>query len=344
MSGFGFASPWALAALAVIPAVLAWRRWRGRTPVWLVPYAARWTGRAAAPPGAAWRMAALCLALALLVVAAARPQRADQREEVVSRGYDLMLAIDLSTSMLAEDYAGPDGPISRLDAVRPVIRRFITKRPDDRIGVVVFAARAYTLAPPTTDHAWLDGRVAALRIGMLEDGTAIGDGLGIALAGLEAARPGAAEDAAGQFVILLTDGANTSGTLTPPQSTALARHRGVPVYTVGAGRNGMVPFPVFDDDGRRTGTRMFPSSLDIEALRTISAETGGRFLPAGDVAALEAAFRDIASARKAEFRVRTRLVTTELFPWALGPALALLLLAAPAWPVGARLSTRPAAP
>jgi len=89
---------------------------------------------------------------------------------------------------------------------------------------------------------------------------------------------------------------------------------------------------------------MFPSSLDIEALRTISAETGGRFLPAGDVAALEAAFRDIASARKAEFRVRTRLVTTELFPWALGPALALLLLAAPAWPVGARLPTRPAAP
>jgi Ca-activated chloride channel family protein len=344
MSGFSLAYPWVVAALLLIPAVMIWRRWRGRTPVWLVPYAAAWTGRGSDNAGASWRIVAVYAAMALLVLAAARPQRVDQREEVVSRGYDLMLAIDLSTSMLAEDYSGPKGPINRLEALRPIIRSFITRRPNDRIGVVVFSAHAYTLAPLTTDHAWLDRQVAAIRIGTLEDGTAIGDGLGIAVTGLEAGRPKGTEAAAGQFVILLTDGANTSGTLTPPQSTAIARYRKIPVYTVGAGRNGMVPFPIFDDAGRRIGTRQFPSSLDIEALRTMAAETEGRFLQAGDVRALDAAFRAIDAARKTEFHVKTRMVTTELYAWALAPALICLLLAAPLWGAGAARALRPTAP
>jgi Ca-activated chloride channel family protein len=264
-------------------------------------------------------------------VAAARPQRVDRHEEVVSRGYDLMLAIDLSTSMLAEDYRGVDGrPINRLEAIRPVISAFVAGRPGDRVGVVVFAGRAHTLAPLTTDHAWLEARIGALKIGLVEDGTAIGDGLGLALAGLEAGRA-AGDEATGQFVILLTDGANTSGGLTPPQATAIARHRKTPVYAIGAGRTGMVPFPIFDDAGRRIGTRQFPSSLDVEALRAMSAETGGRYLPAGDLAALRDAFAAIDAARKAEVKVRHRSVTTELFAWFAGPGLAALLLAAPGW-------------
>jgi Ca-activated chloride channel family protein len=330
MNGYSFAYPWLLAAGLLIPAVFAWRRWRGRAPVWLVPYAAAWTARGR-PPSGAWRMAALYAALALLIVAAARPQRVDQREEIVSRGYDLMLAIDLSTSMLAEDYRAPDGaPLNRMEAIRPIIQRFIAGRPDDRIGIVLFSGRAFTLAPLTTDHEWLGQQVAALRIGMLEDGTAIGDGLGIALTGLEAGRQGAAaEDTAGQFVILLTDGANTSGSLTPPQSTAIARHRKIPVFTIGAGRNGMVPFPIFDSAGRRIGTRQYPSSLDVQAMQTMAAETGGQFVEAGNVGALATAFNAIDAARKTEFRVRTRLLTTELFQWPLGAAMVLLLVAAP---------------
>ncbi|MDP1874489.1 VWA domain-containing protein [Phenylobacterium sp.] len=329
MNAFQFALPWVLWLLLLIPALAAWRRWRGRAPVWLTPYAAAWSPPRALP-GGPWRMICLYGVLALLIVALARPQRTDERQDVVSRGYDLMLAIDLSSSMLAEDYVGPDGPINRLEAIRPALQAFVTERPNDRIGVVLFAAQAYTLAPLTTDHAWLAEQLAGLRIGLLEDGTAMGDGLGIALAGLERPREDQ-DEAVGRFVVLLTDGANTSGSLTPPQSTALARHRSVPVYAIGAGRNGMVPFPIFDDQGRRVGTRQFPSALDVEALQRMARETDGRFVQAGDTAALSEAFAAIDAAQKTAFQVRTRRVTTELFPWPLAGALLLLLGAAPIW-------------
>ena len=333
MSGFQFAAPGLLGLLLLIPALAAWRRWRGRAPVWLAPYAAAWSPPRALP-GGPWRMLCLYGVLALLILALARPQRVDARQDVVSRGYDLMLAIDLSSSMLAEDYVGPDGPINRLEAIRPALQAFVTERPNDRIGVVLFAAQAYTLAPLTTDHGWLAEQLSTLQIGLLEDGTAIGDGLGIALAGLERPRSDA-DEAVGQFVVLLTDGANTSGSLTPPQSTALARHRGVPVYAIGAGRNGMVPFPIFDDQGRRVGTRQFPSALDIETLQRMAQETDGRFVQAGDTAALAQAFAAIDAAQKTEFQVRTRRVTTDLFVWPLVGAFALLLAAAPVWGAGA---------
>ncbi len=323
MSGYRFEEPWALLALLLIPATMLWRRWRGRTAIWLVPYAGAWTTGSGWRRD--WRIVLLYAALALLVVALARPQRLDARHETRSRGYDLMLAVDLSSSMLAEDYAGSHGPINRLEAVRPVLSAFITGRPHDRIGVVLFARRAYTLAPLTTDHRSLERQVAELRIGLIDDGTAIGDGLGMALANLETGR--GSQRAVGAFVILLTDGANTSGTLTPPEATAIARHRGVPVYTIAAGRNGMVPFPVFDERGRRTGTRQQPSSLDLEALRAVSVQTGGRMFEAGDARAVRNAFAAIDAARKAEFQVKVRRTTTELFHWAALPALGCLVLA-----------------
>lgn len=326
MNDYRFEHEWALLALLLIPAVMLWRRWWGRTPVWLVPYAAAWTAHVRAPTQG-WRIAAVYAAMALITIAAARPQRTDRREEVVSRGYDLMLAIDLSTSMLAEDFRGPKGAINRLEAIRPILQAFVTSRPHDRIGVVVFAGRAYTLSPLTTQHRWLEQQLAALKIGLVEDGTAIGDGLGIALTNLAAGRDD--ESSVGAFVILLTDGANTSGSLTPPQATAIARHRKTPVYTIGAGRSGMVPFPIFDDSGWRIGTRQFPSSLDEAALQAIAQETGGRYLKAGDAATLASAFAGIDAARKTQFRVRTHVTTTELFAWAAAPALACLLLAAP---------------
>jgi Ca-activated chloride channel family protein len=147
---------------------------------------------------------------------------------------------------------------------------------------------------------------------------------------LEASR-GSHQTNAGKFVVLLTDGANTSGSLTPPQATAIARYRHIPVFALAAGRNGMVPFPIFDDAGRRIGTRQFPSSLDLDALKTMSAETGGRFLEVGDAKALRTAFRAVDAAKKVEFSVKSRRVTVELFALALIPALILIVIAAAGW-------------
>ncbi len=330
MTGFRFAWPLILFALLAIPAVMLWRRQRGRTPLRLVPHAAAWAGTQRAPLSPA--IAALYAALALAIIGLARPQAIDPARQVEQQGHDLMLAVDLSTSMLSEDYRGAKGAINRLQTIRPVLQSFIARRPDDRIGIIVFARQALTLAPLTTDHRWLAGEVAALRTGLIEDGTAIGDGIGVALNGIAAARPAASTTpppaSTGAFIVLLTDGSNNSGDLSPAEATALARFRRVPVYTVGTGRNGMVPFPTFDARGRRTGTSLQPSVLDIEALRTIAAETGGRFFRAGDAAALQAAFRAIDAAEKTRFTVRRTVRIRELYPWFAGPALLLALLAA----------------
>ncbi|WP_164157052.1 VWA domain-containing protein [Sandarakinorhabdus rubra] len=326
-----FAYPVVLFGLLALPALLLWRRTRGRTPVRIVPHAAAWAG--AGGMGGSLRIVALYAALALLIVALARPQRIGSDQKVEQQGYDLMLAIDLSTSMLSEDYQGPKGRINRLETIRPIIRQFIARRPNDRIGIAVFARRAITLAPLTTDHGWLARQVATLRTGLIEDGTAIGDGLGVALNNIARAR-GAATDSGsnyggGAFIILLTDGSNNSGDLTPAEATALARFRRIPVYTVGTGRNGMVPFPVFAANGRRIGTSQQPSALDIDALKTIAAQTGGRFFMAGDTRALAAAFAAIDAARKARFSVRRSVRVDELFPWFALPAMLLLVVAAP---------------
>ena len=325
IEGLRFDAPLVLFALLIVPAVIAWRHFRGRAPLRIVPHAAAWS-RGPASSQRPW-IAALYAALALIVVALARPQRVGSDDRIAQQGYDLMLVVDLSTSMLSEDYRGARGAINRLETVRPVIRQFVSDRPDDRIGIVVFTRQALTLVPLTSDHGWLARQVATLRTGMMDDGTAIGDGLGIALLDIAAAR--ATTDSVGAFIVLLTDGSNNSGELTPAEATALARHRKVPIYTIGTGRNGMVPFPVFDAAGRRTGTSLQPSTLDIAALQTIAARTGGRFFMAGDAAALRKAFAAIDVAEKAPFQVRRRVRIDELFAWFVVPAL--LLLGVAAW-------------
>jgi Ca-activated chloride channel family protein len=330
MAGLRFDQPLLLFALLVIPAIIAWRHYRGRAPLRVVPHAAVWSGthRTRQRP---W-IAALYAALALIIAALARPQHTAADQRIAQQGYDLMLVVDLSTSMLSEDYQGPKGRINRLETIRPIIQQFVRNRPDDRIGIAVFARQALTLAPLTTDHGWLARQVASLRTGMMEDGTAIGDGLGIALLDIAAARasaaPSAAADSVGAFIVLLTDGSNNSGELTPAEATALARYRKIPIYTIGTGRNGMVPFPVFDANGKRVGTSQQPSTLDIEALRTIAAQTGGRFFMAGDTRALQSAFAAIDAARKAQFQVKRTLRIDELFVWFAVPALLLLAVAA----------------
>ncbi len=318
--------PFWLLALAILPLVL-WLRGRRAVPVLLVPFAAAWH-RPSLTSSSRWPAGLAVVGIVLLIAALARPQRIEDKREVHTQGYDLMLCIDLSGSMLAEDYEKDGEPINRLQAIKPVIQAFIDNRPSDRIGIVVFSGRAYTLAPLTFDHDWLAKQVARLKIGLIEDGTAIGDGLGVALTRLDQAGREQGNQRKGAFVVLLTDGANNRGSLSPDQAMQIAKSRGIPVYTMGAGRDGLVPFPVFDQNGNRLGTRRMPSDLDQNTLITIAETTGGHYYRIDDTKAIESAFKAIDRTQKIEFQSKSYLLTTELFIWFAAPGLACLLLAA----------------
>jgi len=326
MKDYAFHDPLWLLTLLILP-LLIWVRGRRGAPVLVVPFAAAWH-RPSLIPTSRWPAAFAMTGLVLLIVALARPQIVEDKREVKQQGYDLMLAIDLSGSMLAEDYERGGERINRLQAIKPVIQAFISQRTSDRIGMVVFSGRAYTLAPLTFDHEWLGRQVERLKLGMIEDGTAIGDGLGVALTRLEQAKREDGGMRKGAFVVLMTDGANNRGVLTPEQSTEIAKSRRVPVYTIGAGRDGLVPMPVFDDAGRRLGTRRVISDLDEGQLRAISDATGGRFFRALDIDTAEKAFAAIDQAQKIEFTAKSYLLTTELFHWLAVPGVALLFLGA----------------
>jgi Ca-activated chloride channel homolog len=318
-------SPLWLLALLLIPAVL-WLRSRRSVPVLLVPFAAAWY-RPSVTSASRWPAGLTILGIILLVTALARPQRVEDKREIHTQGYDIMLAIDLSGSMLAEDYERGNVRINRLQAVKPVIQAFINERPSDRIGIVVFSGRAYTLAPLTFDHDWLGKQVERLKVGLIEDGTAIGDGLGLALTRLEQAAREQDGRRQGAFAVLLTDGANNRGALTPMQSAAVAKGRGIPVYTIGAGRDGLVPFPVFDQAGNTMGYRRVMSDLDQNTLIEIANLTGGKSYRADEAKAIESAFAAIDRAQKIEFQAKSYLLTTELFPWLAAPGLSLLIMA-----------------
>jgi Ca-activated chloride channel homolog len=330
--------PWWLAAWLVIPLV-AWLRTRRGAPVLVVPFAAAWF-RPGFATGSRWPAIAAAAGIALIVFALARPQQIEDRREERKEGYDLMLAIDLSGSMLAEDYERGGNRINRLQAIKPVIDAFVEKRTNDRIGIVVFAGRAYTLAPLTFDHAWIRRQAARLEVGLDEDGTALGDGLGVALSRLEQRSRGEGGRRLGAFIVLLTDGANNKGAMAPQEAAAIAAARGIPVYTIGAGRPGYVPMPIPNERGQPSGRyRRVISDLDEATLQAISKATGGEFYRAMDTGTIESAFASIDRARKIEFEAKSQLLTRELFHWFAGAG-ALLLAAGgmgarrPAWPFG----------
>jgi Ca-activated chloride channel homolog len=325
--------PWWLLALALVP-LLVWLRGRRGVPALVVPFAAAWH-RPSLAAGSRLPTGLGLAGLALVVVALARPQHIDDRREVRQQGYDLMLAIDLSGSMLAEDNHRPGEGPNRLQIIKPVIQAFIERRSNDRIGIVVFATNAYTLAPLTFDHAWLARQLDRMEIGVIDaDHTAIGDGLGVALTRLEQAGREEAGHRKGAFVILLTDGSNNSGVLTPPQAADIARARGIPVYTIGAGKDGYTFLPVRDGRGRTITYTQILADLDENSLTAIANATGGRFFRARDADTIDSSFKAIDRAQKIEFEAKSYLLTTELFPWFAVPGLAGLLLAglALAWP------------
>ncbi len=323
--------PWWLAALAVIPLV-TWLRGRRGVPALVVPFAAAWYR----PTLAAYSRLPVGIGVAglvLLVGALARPQRVEDKRQVHQQGYDLMLVVDLSGSMLAED--SHRGAPNRLQIIKPVIQAFIDNRPNDRIGIVLFSTQAYTLSPLTFDHAWLARQLERVEIGVIDpSSTAIGDGLGVALTRLEQAGREEGARRKGAFVVLLTDGSNNSGVLSPDQAAEIARARGIPVYSIGAGKDGYSYLPVQNGQGQTLYYTQILADLDENALVSISEKTGGRFYRGRDAGTIQSAFKSIDEAQKIEFDAKSYLVTTELFPWLAIPGFALLLIAglALAWP------------
>ena len=231
------------------------------------------------------------LALVCFVVAFARPQTGVTGENVVTEGIDIVLALDISSSMLAEDLTP-----NRIEAAKAVAADFAGGRGNDRIGLVIFAGKAFTQAPLTLDHSVVVSLIGELEVGMIEDGTAVGMGLATAVKRLQAS------EAASKVVVLLTDGRNNRGEIDPVTAAQAAQALGVRVYTIGAGSRGTARVPITDRFGNR---RYVTTRVDVDepTLRTTAETTGGRYYRATDRESLEAIYREIDELETTEIEV-----------------------------------------
>ena len=313
-------SPWLLVLAALLPLVWPWRRRAARTAALRFPTLAGL--RALAPAGAARRRMVLAvmrlLVLVLLVVALARPQAGTAAAKVHREGVDVVLAVDVSGSMLSEDFTLGSGRASRLDAVKAVVKEFVAARPEDRIGLVLFGSRPYTQCPLTLDHGWLLQNLDRAKVGMIEDGTAIGSGLATAVNRLRAST------AKSKFVVLLTDGQQNAGRITPETAAEAAAAIGIRVYTVGAGTRGLAPFPMQDMFGNKV-YRPVPVDIDEKTLERVAQATHGRYFRATDTKSLHDIYAEIDRGEKTPFEAPEFLDYHELYPWLVWPALALVL-------------------
>ena len=252
-------------------------------------------------------------AFALLVVALARPQDVEQNVRTNTEGIDIMLAIDVSGSMLARDFK-PD----RITAAKEVAGSFIADRYGDRIGLVAFAGEAFTQSPLTTDQSTLQTLLARIRSGLIEDGTAIGNGLSTAINRLRES------DAKSKVIILLTDGVNNRGEIAPRTAAEIAKAQGIRVYTIGVGTEGMAPYPAMDMFGNITFVNQ-KVEIDEKTLTAISDMTGGQYFRATDKAKLKAIYDEINQLEKSKVEVTEHVSYHELYlAWVLA-ALGLLL-------------------
>lgn len=227
-----------------------------------------------------------CVAVVLMVVALARPQTSENLSKTTVEGIDIVLALDVSGTMLAADFE-PD----RLVAAKEVAAKFIADRPNDRIGLVVFAGESYTQSPLTTDKAALQTLLAQVKFGVVEDGTAIGMGLATAINRLRES------DAKSKVVILLTDGVNNAGQVAPMTAAEIAAEYGIKVYTIGVGKRGYAPYPYYDAWGN-VRYQQQKVEIDEQTLTDIAAKTGGEYFRATDKRALADVYERINSLEK----------------------------------------------
>lgn len=315
-----FENPWFLAGLLLIP---LWWWYRGRgAPAAIVfsrvsilakgPRAGRWFAR--------FLIGLRSLAIAALVIALARPRSTGRVEQSNSEGINIVVAFDISSSMLAEDFQ----PQNRLEVARAKVKQFVGMRTSDRIGVVAFSGEALTQVPLTTDYPVVLAAIDNLQPGQLDDGTAIGTAIATAANRLRNA-PGRS-----RVIVLLTDGVNNRGTIDPRTAAQAAAAFGVKIYTIGVGTEGMAPVPVSRGVfGLRYENR--PVEIDDALLSEVAEKTGGRYFRARDAAALDRITGEIDRLERTPVRTRVYTRYSELYRWPLGLALIALLMELALW-------------
>ncbi len=318
-----FASPALLLLLLVVPILVGWYFYSTKRfkPATMTHTAASMIGNLPV----SWRITLRpmllfmrLLAITLIILALARPQIVMGRETITGEGVEIALALDISGSMASLDFE----PDNRLQAAKQVINDFVSERPYDKIGLVVFASEAFSQTPLTVDHQMLDRGLSQIELATdlgIEDGTAIGLGLA------NAANMLAESEAESRVVILLTDGMNNAGQIDPLTAAEAAKALGIKVYTIGAARPGQVPVPVKNLLGR-TEIVYQESELDEGTLQQVAEITGGKYYRAEDTAGLKAIYEEINSLEKSQIEVQVYNQYFELLAIFLFPALLIFLL------------------
>jgi Ca-activated chloride channel homolog len=318
LSQLRFADPWCLLLLLLLPLLLLRRRWVQRNLKGGLTFSQLGL---AGQLGFSWTTRFFkglyffkLIGIAAVILAFARPQLGSAEEDILTEGVDIMIAIDISGSMAAEDFR----PKNRISVAKQVVQDFVRGRQSDRIGLVVFAAKSFTKCPLTIDYDVLLRQIDDVNLGAIEDGTAIGNGLATAVNRLRLSK------AKSRVIILLTDGVNNSGEIDPLTAADIAKSLGIKVYTVGVGREGIAPFPVNDPVfGKRYVD--VEVKIDEEILQKISESTGAQYFRAFDSDSLQNIFKTIDGLEKSRISVKSYTHYNEIFSYFLWPGLSFLV-------------------
>lgn len=319
-----FGQPYYLLLLLVLP-LLAWLKGkRGEPPAFIYSSVQLVRGilNLSQSRAGGFLSALRWLTLGLFIIALAQPRLTKSETKVKASGVDIVVALDMSGSMISEDFEVNGQRVNRFNMARDVLKGFIDKRPNDRIGLVVFASQAFIATPLTLDHDFLIQDLDRLKIGDIDENrTAIGSALSTAVNRLREVK------SKSKIVILMTDGQNNSGKVAPLTAAEAAQALGVKVYTIGVGRRGSAPMPA----GRNPFTgevvyQMVPVDIDEDTLQKIASETAGKYYRADNSARFQAIYAEIDKLEKTEKEVKKFSQHRELFAWVITPGLGLLLL------------------
>jgi Ca-activated chloride channel homolog len=332
-----FERPWLLLLLLAIPLLAFLRGKRG--PAAALTFSSTSTlhaiGKHSAARAGKLLRALIFATLAIFVIAIARPQLGKSLTQVEASGIDIMLVLDVSGSMLTKDFTIGGEQATRVDAIREVTRKFIEGRPNDRIGIIAFAGRPYVVSPMTLDHDWLLQNLERVRIGLVEDGTAIGSAMAAAANRLND------KHSKSRAIVLLTDGENNAGKISPNTAAEAVKALKVHFYAIGAGINGVAPAPIFTARGPMTdvlGNLLYENQrveFNEAGLKQVAQIAGGQFFRATDTKSLEQIYSDIDEMEKSTVAVKKYQQYRDLFPICImsgcGLFLAQLLLSQTIW-------------